>query len=62
MVPHEGQGDALSDAERAAVAEADEWLKRNEPIPHEEILSEFGLTTDDWEKMAQLLVTNDIRP
>lgn len=43
----------LSNAERQAVAEADEWLKHNEPIPHEEVLAEFGLTMTDWEKMGQ---------
>jgi len=45
-------GDTLSPAERKAIAEADEWLKHNEPIPHEEVLAEFGLTLADWEKMA----------
>ena len=44
--------DRLSDAGRKAIAEADEWLKHNEPIPHEEVLAEFGLTMADWEKMA----------
>jgi hypothetical protein len=44
--------DTLSDAERKAISEADEWLKYNQPIPHEEILAEFGLTMADWEKMA----------
>ena len=44
--------DTLSEAERKAVAEADEWLKHNEPIPHEQVLAEFGLTMSDWEKMA----------
>ena len=47
------QGDALSKAERKAVAEADEWLKHNQPIPHEEVLAELGLTMADWEKMAE---------
>ena len=45
--------DTLSDVERKAVAEADEWLKHNQPIPHEEVLAEFGLTAADWEKMGQ---------
>jgi hypothetical protein len=36
--------DTLSNAERKAVAEADEWLKHNQPISHEEVLAEFGLT------------------
>jgi hypothetical protein len=44
--------DTLSDAERRAIAEADEWLKENQPITHEEVLSEFGLTMADWDRMA----------
>jgi hypothetical protein len=32
--------DTLSNAERKAIAEADEWLKHNQPIPHEEVLAE----------------------
>ena len=45
--------DILSNAERKAVAEADEWLKHNQPIPHEEVLAEFGLTMADWDRMGQ---------
>jgi hypothetical protein len=52
MVSPEEEGDTLSDAERKAVAEADEWLKHNPPIPHEEVLAEFGLTMADWDKMG----------
>jgi hypothetical protein len=47
------EDDVLSSAERQAVAEADEWLKHNQPIPHEQVLAEFGLTMADWEKMGQ---------
>ena len=43
----------LSDAERKAIAEADEWLRHNQPLPHEEVLVEFGLTLSDWGKMGQ---------
>ena len=50
---HDEDGDTLSHAERKAVAEADEWLKHNQPIPHEEVLAEFGLTPADWDKMAE---------
>ena len=52
MVSPDEDGDTLSNAERKAVAEADEWLKHNQPIPHEEVLAELGLTMADWEKMA----------
>jgi hypothetical protein len=53
MVPPEEDGDTLSNAESKAIAEADEWLKHHPPIPHEEILADFGLTADDWEKMVE---------
>ena len=53
MVSPEEDRDTLSIAERKAVAEADEWLQHNQPIPHEEVLAEFGLTMADWEKMGQ---------
>jgi hypothetical protein len=53
MVPPEEDGDTLSNAERKAVAEADEWLKRNQPIPIEQVLQEFGLTMTDWERMSK---------
>ncbi len=53
MVHYEEDRDTLSNAERKAVAEADEWLRHNQPIPHEEVLADFGLTMADWEKMGQ---------
>jgi hypothetical protein len=53
IVSLEEDRDTLSPAERQAVAEADEWLKHNQPIPHEEVLAEFGLTMDDWDRMGR---------
>jgi hypothetical protein len=53
MVSPDEDGDTLSPAEAKAIAEADEWLKHNQPIPHEEVLAEFGLTMADWEKMSR---------
>lgn len=46
-------GDTLSPAEAKAISEAEEWSKHHDPIPHEEVLAEFGLTMDDWEKMSR---------
>ncbi|MBN8733914.1 MAG: hypothetical protein J0L64_25480 [Acidobacteria bacterium] len=46
-------GDTLSPAEAKAIAEADAWSKHNEPIPHEQVLAEFGLTMADWEKLSR---------
>jgi hypothetical protein len=53
MVSPDDDGDTLSYAERKVVAEADEWLKHNQPISNEEVLAEFGLTMADWERMGQ---------
>lgn len=43
----------FTEEDRHAVAEALEWRRHNEPIPHEQVLAEFGLTVADWEKMAK---------
>jgi hypothetical protein len=32
-----------------ALDEAREWLKRNEPIPHEPVLAELGITLEEIE-------------
>jgi len=40
----------VTEAERQAVAEADEWLQHNPPIPFEDVLADFGLTPEDLEK------------
>jgi hypothetical protein len=44
--------DTLSETDRKAIEEADEWFKHNQPIPHEKVLAEFGLTMADWDEMA----------
>ncbi len=46
------EGDTLSPAEAKAIAEADGWLQHNDPIPHEKVLAQFGLSVADWEKMS----------
>jgi hypothetical protein len=43
----------FTEEDRQAVAEADEWLKHNKPIPLENVLSEFGLTMADWDAMGK---------
>ena len=42
-----------SDDEERAVAASKEWLKHNDPISHEEILAEFGLTGEDFDRMGR---------
>lgn len=46
-------GDTLSPSEAKAIAEAEEWSRHNEPIAHEQVLADFGLTMDEWEKMSR---------
>ena len=43
----------FTDGDRQAIAEADEWLKHNEPIPLDSVLADLGLTMDDWERMSK---------
>jgi len=45
--------ESLSPAERKAIAEADEWIQHNRPVPHEVVLADFGLNMADWEKMGK---------
>lgn len=44
--------DTLSHAERRAIDEADQWLRHNQPIAHDDVLADFGLTLADWDKMG----------
>jgi hypothetical protein len=62
MVSREEENDTLSLAERNAISEADEWLKHNQPIPHERVIAEFGLTMGDWEKMINESLPKDAPP
>ena len=43
----------FTEEDRLAVAEADEWRRRNDPIPLEAVLADFGLNMADWDKMGQ---------
>jgi len=43
----------ISEEERRAVEASREWLKDHEPISHEEVLAEFGLTVEDFERMGR---------
>ncbi len=42
-----------TEEERLAVAEAIESMKRNGGVPMEEVLADFGLTMDDFRRMAE---------
>jgi len=43
----------VGEEEARAVAASKEWLKHNEPIPNEEVLAEYGLTSEDFERMGR---------
>jgi hypothetical protein len=43
-----------TEEERRAVEQSKEWLRQHggKGIPHEEVLQDFGLTTEDFHRMA----------
>lgn len=43
----------VTDEERRAIAESDEWLKHNKPIPFEKVLADFGLTLEELKNHAE---------
>ncbi len=43
----------VSEEEEREIAAARASFARGEGIPHEEVLAEFGLTTEDFERMAR---------
>jgi len=47
------EDEVIGAEEERAVAESRQWLQRNEPIPHEAVLAEFGLTMEDFERMGR---------
>jgi len=47
------EDEPISEEETRAAATSKAWLKNNEPIPNEEVLAEFGLSTEDFERMGQ---------
>lgn len=47
------EDEAISQEEELAAADARKWLKHNNPIPHEDLLAEFGITLDDFERLGR---------
>ena len=47
------EDEETSEDEERSVAEAREWMKHNKLIPHEEVLAEFGIGMNDFEKMGR---------
>ncbi len=42
-----------SEEEAAAVAASHEWLQTDTALPNRDVLAEFGLTEEDFERMGQ---------
>lgn len=43
----------IGEEEMRVVEASGEWLKNHEPISHEEVPAEFGLTLDDFERLGR---------
>jgi hypothetical protein len=49
----------VSESETNAAAISREWLEHHEPVPNEEVLADFGLTSEDFERLGRTpLVTS----
>ncbi len=44
------EDEPISEEEIKALDEAREWLKHNEPIPHEQVLAELGITQEEIDR------------
>lgn len=47
------EDEPISEEETRAVDASNAWLRSHEPIPHEDVLAEFGLTSEDFERMGR---------
>ncbi len=47
------EDEPISEEETRAVTASKARLKNHEPIPHEDVLAEFGLTSEDFERMGR---------
>jgi hypothetical protein len=47
------EDEPISEEETRAVVASREWLKNHEPIPNEDLLAEYGLTSEDFQRMGQ---------
>src|SRR3974377_1908296 len=47
------EDEPISEEEARAVEASKAWLKDHKPIPHEDVLAEFGLSAQDFERMGR---------
>ncbi len=59
-IPYEDE--EISEEEIRAVATSKAWLKDHNPIPNEEVLAEFGLTAEDFERMGRMPLEPEQHP
>ena len=43
----------IGEDEKFAVAASKAWLENNQPIPNEDVLADFGLTDEDFQRMGR---------
>jgi hypothetical protein len=46
------EDEPISEEENRAVAASKAWLENNKAIPHEDVLADFGLSLEDFERMG----------
>jgi hypothetical protein len=54
------EDEPVSEDENLAVAASKIWLKKNQPILHEDVLAEFGLGNEDFERMGRTPVDSRV--
>jgi hypothetical protein len=47
------EDEPIGEEENLAVAASKTWLKNNQPIPHEDVLSEIGISPEDFERLGR---------
>jgi hypothetical protein len=47
------EDELISEEETHAVSASKAWLKNHEPIPHQDVLAELGLTSEDFGRMGR---------
>lgn len=53
------EDEEISEDEERTAADSREWLKHNRPIPNEDVLADFGLTNEDFERLARTPLTTE---
>lgn len=57
-IPFEDEEIGVDEEQSAAASK--EWLKHNKGIPNEEVLADFGLSTEDFERMGRTPLPSEV--